>query len=447
MRIFLLSIFLCLLSTLKLSAETITLIAIDPAIFAENVERKLISLSLSESIIAATTTHPMIKSAQLNLEIAKLAEKSAWSGQLPTVTISSNMVGNKATGAPQVGATLSAQQSLINLAGAQQKARQATFDTKIAQVGVNALQQQKRAATEELFLNTWLKQEEYKVLKKEFELAEKNHRTNKQKYDCGLLTIAELQKSIAQLSATQTKFSTHKNLFIRMLSELEEMIGIFLTNGSEENVQLDWAPTPNHSLNEVSFYLEKALKNRLEIEIHKLNYKKTRIDEKIAQGKLFPSVSAIGQYSYDYQPSNPDYASYNSYTKTNFFGGIQTTWNIFDGNLSRIEGEAARARGLKSSTDKELAQRKIEKEIKQLYNDLKITQQQAITSQAVLSSATTSLQSAQDAKNSGTITETALLGSSTDQFKTQFDCLNQIVTFQKQLFALNAACGYSLDNC
>jgi len=447
MRIFLLSFFFCLLSTLKLSAETITLIAIDPAIFAENVDRKPISLSLSESIIAATTSHPMIKAAQINVEIAKLAEKSAWSGQLPTMTISSNMLGNQATGAPQFGATLSAQQSLINFAGAQKKAQQAAVDTKLAQVGVSALQQQKRAATEELFLNTWLKQEEYKVLKKEFELAEKNHLTNKKKYDCGLLSIAELQKSIAQLSAVQTKFSTHKNLFIRMLSELEEMIGIFLTNGSDENVQLDWSPTPNHSLNEVSFYLEKALKNRLEIEIHKLNYKKTRIDEKLAQGKLLPSVSAIGQYSYDYQPSNPDYASYNSYTKTNFFGGIQTTWNIFDGNLSRIESEAARARGLKSSTEKELAQRKIEKEIKQMYNDLKITQQQAITSQAVLSSSTTALQSAQEAKNSGTITETALLGSSTDQFKTQFDCLNQIVTFQKQLFALNAACGYSLDNC
>jgi outer membrane protein TolC len=449
MRLLPLFLVTLLVATFSLSAETITLIALAPthdsSLMVEQLEKQPETLTLPQAVIAATTDHPTIKSTKLNAEIARLAEKSAWAGYLPKVGITSAMVGSKTTKTGIITTTLNAAQSLIDLAGPQVRAEQTAIDSKIARTQVSAAQQQKRAAVEELFLNTWLKQEEYKVLRRELEFVEKTQNTNKEKYETGLLSLPEYQKTIADSTAAATKCAIHKNQFVSLLAELEEITGIFLTDGAETNVILEWSPNLEFELDAVDTYLSHALKNRLELEVCKLNYKRTRVDEKFARGKTFPSLSAIGQCSYDYQPGNPDYRDF-SYAKTNYFGGLQLSWNVFDGTLSKIEAENARIRALKSSTDKEITQKKIEKEVKQLYNGLKITQQQAKSSQSQLSAATSALQSAQEAQTVGSITATALLGSSTQQLKSQFDYLSQLVTFQRQFFALNAACGYALDN-
>ncbi|MBM3894169.1 TolC family protein [Candidatus Dependentiae bacterium] len=447
------SLFLCALSIIccsSLKNEPVTIITLSPleadsALLVQQMEKEAQSLTLSQAIIAATTEHPTIKAAKLTHEIAQLAEKSAWAGFLPTIGLTSSAVASKATPTGQFATTLSASQNLINLAGPKTRAKQAGIDTKIAQTQISAAQQEKRAAVEALFLNTWLKQEEYAVLKKELAFSQENQKINQEKYEAGLLSLPEYQKTIADACATEMKCTIHNNQLISLLAELEEMTGIFLTDGSDAKMHLEWNPNLTFQLDSVDTYISLALKNRLELEIHKLNYKRTRIDERFALGKTFPSLSAVGQYSYDYQPGNPDYRSYSSYTKTNFFGGLQLSWNLFDGTLSKIEAETARIKALKSTTDKEITQKKIEKEIKQLYNSLKVSHQQAAVSLAQLRASTSTLQSSQDACTVGSMTTTTLLGSATHQLKAQFEHLTHLVQFQRQFFALNAGCGYALD--
>lgn len=137
----------------------------------DSAERTIVALSIRQAVQAATTIHPSVKSADIDIEMAGISEKAAWSGYLPAVTVSTSMYGDKKSGTSQLNATIAGNQYLIGFAGPKQVAQQAAVDKKIATINKDTTLQQRRALTENLFLTSWLKQEEENCSKCNFEQA------------------------------------------------------------------------------------------------------------------------------------------------------------------------------------------------------------------------------------------------------------------------------------
>ncbi len=194
--------------------------------------------------------------------------------------------------------------------------------------------------------------------------------------------------------------------------------------------------------------METALTNRLELELNSAARERALADETMAHGRTLPTLSATTQYSCGYRPGNlpaDQPAGVDGYRYTGFYAGLMANWNIFDGTLSKIEAESARARALKSSTDKEVTKKRISKEVKKIHSDLKMTQKRTRALQAQLKSTQETFRLTDNQNKVGIVTDADLQTSDAKNYATQFACLGQVVTFQRSLFALNAACGYALD--
>ena len=412
----------------------------------DTAERKVVALSLRQAIEAATNTHPSVRSADIDVEIAGISEKAAWAGYLPNVTISTSAYGDKNSGTSQLNATIAGSQYLIGFAGPRQVAQQAAVDTKIANISRDSTLQQRRALTENVFLTAWLKQEEKKLLEMQFQASKQALHQAKRKFETGLITEVEYKTQIAQTSEAESTVEGHNDILMSAISELEEATGLSLSDDRGVFAKLMWQPNIEQPINKLSFYTDVALNNRLELEVNSAARQRALADENLAKGKLLPTLSAVGEFSCGYSPgSTPETASAasNGLTKGSFFAGVQTSWNVFDRNSSKYEAELARAKALKTSTEREILKKKITKEITKIHSDLKLAQKQAKSLQAQLAASTSTQQQSEQLFAAGLITQAQTTASDAQNYKTQFACLSQVVTFEKSLCALNAACGYA----
>ena len=416
--------------------------------FKETVERVAKTLSLRQAIHAATTLHPAIKSANISVDISEISEKAAWSGFLPTVGITANVYGDKTSGTSQFDTAITGNQYLIGFAGPRQKAAQANIDTKIAALSKDVTVQQRRAMAEDVFLQTWLKQEEHTLWEKQFAASSEALKLKKRLHDTGLLTDADYESAISQTADIETSLASNKDELQALISELEDITGYTLSDDNGVFCKLNWQPEVDIPLQPLSFYISTALELRLELELNKAARERALADEKFAAGKILPTLSATGQYTFGYAPgstpTDPTLAAEGS-TKNSFFAGLQASWNILDASQSKLEAEAARARALKSSTDREISKKKITKEVKKIHSDLKIAQKRTRALEAQLRASQEGLKLSQALNLTGMNTEADLCAADASSYKTQFSCLSQVVNFQRSYFALNAACGYGLD--
>jgi len=433
------SLLLCLATSISISASSEAVVS-----SFELTEKQTVTLTLPHAINAAITSHPSVKSATIDVEIAKITEKAAWAGYLPSINVATSIHGDKNSGTSQVNATISGSQYLIGFSGPRERAKQAEVDTKIADISKNTLLQQRRALTESLFLNAWLKQEEKKLLEMQFQASKDSLNQAKRKFETGLITGIDYKAQIAQTSSIESALDSHTEQLRSVICELEEITGLALSNDRGVYVKLMWQPNVDQTIKPISFYAEIALDNRLELEINKATRQRALADEKLAKGKLLPSISAVGEFSCGYTPGNtPENATSDGFLKSSFFAGVQANWNIFDRNSSKFEAEIARAKALKANTDREVLKKKIKKEIAKIHSELTLAQKQAKSLQAQLA-ATTSAQEQTDQQFAvGLITKAQASFSEAETYKTQFACLSQVVSFERSLCSLNAACGYA----
>lgn len=414
----------------------------------ETRERPAKSLSLRQAVIGATTHHPAVKSAEINVELGTLAEQSAWAGFLPTLNIKTNSYGDKNSGTYQIEAAITGNQHLIGFAGPKQKAAQAKVDTKIASLSRDLTVQQRRALVEDVFLQAWLKQEEYALWERQFDASSENLRVKKRQHDAGLLTDADYEASIAETTDIESSLESNRDELQSLIGELEDATGYTLSDDDGVFCTLHWQPEIDQPIQPVSFYLDTAFSHRLELDLNNAARERALEDEKYASGKVLPTLSAIGQYSCGYSPgstpTDPTVAA-SGFTQRSFFAGLQTSWNVFDGMQSKLETEAARARALKSSTEREITKKKISKEIKKIHSSLKATQKRTKALQAELKATQENHRLSQSLNTAGINTDADVQTADAKSYKTQFACLSQVVAFQRSLFALNAACGYALD--
>lgn len=268
----------------------------------------------------------------------------------------------------------------------------------------------------------------------------------KRKFETGLITEVDYQTQIAQTSEAESALDTHNDQFTAVIAELEEITGLTLSNDRGVFAKLQWEPNIEHPIKKLSFYTDVALSNRLELEVNTAARQRALADENLAKGKLLPTISAVGEFSCGYSPgSTPETSSAaaNGFTKSSFFAGVQASWNILDRNASKYEAELARAKALKTSTEREVLKKKIKKEITKIHSDLKLAQKQAKSLQSQLAASTSALQQNNQLLTAGLITQAQTTASEAQNYKTQFACLTQVVIFEKSLCALNAACGYA----
>ena len=412
----------------------------------ETIEKQAVTLSLRQAVEAATKHHPSVRASAIDVEVSKISEKAAWAGYLPSINLSTSAYGDRESGTSQLTATLAGRQYLLGGAGPKQQAKQAGIDTKIATINHKSTLQQRRALAEDLFLRVWLKQEEQSILQRQFDASSETLRQAKRKYDTGLITEVEYNTQISETSNAETTLSIHKDQHLSLISELEEVTGLNLSNDRGSFVTLLWNAHIEQEIKPASFYIDQAFNNRLELKVNTATHERALADEEFAKGKLLPTVSAVGSYSCGYSPgstpADPLVAS-NGFRKSSFFAGLEASWNIFDRNTSKLEAETARAKALKTSTNREITKKKIANEIKKIHCDLKILQKQAKNLQNQLTTTSSACAQAQQFLNVGLTTEAQLKVTDAQNYTTQFACLNQVVTFQRSLFALHAACGYA----
>ena len=415
----------------------------------EKAAKSVTKLSLADAIYAATTHHPAVKNANLNIKISAQGEKAAWSGYAPNISVTTNAYADRESGTAQLETAITANQYLIGFAGPKQLAAQAKIDTKIATISRDLTILNRRAQAEDIFLRAWLKQEELELWNKQFAATSENLRLKKRTHDTGLITDADYEAGLAETASIEASLESQKYELNAIIGELEDITGLRLSDDEGVFCTLSWEPDVNEPIKPVSFYIEKAFSNRRELDLNSAARERALNEEKLAKGKTLPSLSAVGSYSHGYYPgstpTDPTVASSSS-TVTSLFGGLKATWNIFDGALSQIEADTARAKALKSSTEKEITKKKISAEIKKIHSDLKITQNRTKALQAELKSTQEALRLTQSQTTVGISTDAELQTADAKNYKTQFACLGQVVLFQRSLFAMNAACGYGLES-
>lgn len=432
----------CFFVVLHLQATAITQTELSSF---ETIETQAVTLTLRQAVDAATKHHPSVRVSAIDIEVSKISEKAAWAGYLPSINLSTSAYGDRESGTSQLTATLSGRQYLLGGAGPKQQAKQASIDTKIATINQKLTLQQRKAQAEDLFLRAWLKQEEESILQRQFDASSETLRQTKRKYDTGLITEVEYNTQIAETSDAETTLSIHRDQHLSLISELEEVTGLNLSNDRGSFVTLLWNAHIEQEIKPVSFYIDQAFNNRLELKANTATHERALADEDFANGKLLPTVNAVGAYSCGYSPgSTPTdpLAASDGFRKSSFFAGIEASWNIFDRNTSKLEAEVARAKALKTSTNREIAKKKITHEIKKIHCDLKTLQKQAKNLQNQLTTTSSACSQAQQFLSAGLTTEAQLKVADAQNYTTQFACLNQVVTFQRSLFALHAACGY-----
>ncbi|CAA6824238.1 MAG: Type I secretion system, outer membrane component LapE [uncultured Sulfurovum sp.] len=122
----------------------------------------------------------------------------------------------------------------------------------------------------------------------------------------------------------------------------------------------------NHLVPMPEIYIEQFIQNNIDIQKAKLGLKITEMAVKAEEGNFLPTVGAFGEYG------SSDDKAFNEFIDKDFYTlGLQLEWNLFNGNIDKVNLNKAKIENMKMREEVELAQKGIGLKIAKLQTEIK----------------------------------------------------------------------------
>lgn len=405
------------------------------------------TLTLDQAVREALIKKPSIHAFSYNVKNYTQQKKGVIAGFFPSVSASGTFYNTNNSSSAQDAFSVQVNQTIFNLS------KVSEYRVLRAQEAAAKHEKEKhmddiRFATETAFLNSWLLQQQLKLIvllfsssKENFEQADHQHKLNlldkndflkaKATYSSSLSTVnayehnlSEAEKSIEYYIQTPISLLVPKKDFLKT-NGMTELTSFFPTT-------LEWNHSKKITVEPFDNYYQKALQNRKD-----LKAKDRIIESKSATKNLYlasyvPSVGISGSATKThFRPTG------SSYSKE---GKISASWSF--GLPNALKYRAANADKMKSVLEKQDLEKQIKLEVQTAYSSL----QKEINN---LKAQTVSYQQAknefdlkQQENQSGLISPVAFQTAKYTYENARIAWLNQIVTTTLKERELQKVCGY-----
>ncbi len=291
------------------------------------------------------------------------------------------------------------------------------------------------------FYTVLVNRERIKVQEQNVDLLQHQLTDVKNRYAAGTVSNFEVLRAEVALANAQPALITARNDFRLSIEELRSSLG-FAASGSGT----DFAKIPEFlgslEFNPATFELGSALSTARETrpDLKRLSKLTNAADEavKARRGAYYPQVSAFGAYDWRQAPAGTNKSSLDGWTV-----GLQSSWNIFDGNATR--GRVAQAKSLLEQTKLSLseAELSVDVDVRRAISTFQQSTELAEASKKVVEQAEEAVRLANARFTAGTATQLDVLTSQNDLTTARLNQLQAYYSYNVSVAAARRAMGLS----
>ncbi len=332
--------------------------------FSQNT---VIQLTMDDAVQHALQHNPNLEALCYAERAARCNADAERAGYLPTVTLTSDFSKEPGQKTIKSVTALSANQLIYSFAGPLQKGERAKNLTAIAvfdkQVQANVI----RLKTEEIFLQTWLLQEQRKTTTALKASAEAIFKRQSQKNKLEQLNKTEWLRDIGQYSQALVSIDHYEHDLLIAYNKLAFLMGESLV--LDPTINLVWHGKKNYRLKSLNNYYQLALTNRPEVPQSIKSIAVEKCNVKLARGQRLPFVTANAQTGLIVTPASnvagvilgqdPEVIPQsslqdNSKESTSFWRlSLSFNWPIFDGLVTYHREQQADAERIRKLCERE----------------------------------------------------------------------------------------------
>ena len=252
------------------------------------------------------------------------------------------------------------------------------------------------------------------------------------RFDSGLVVESDLLTAKVRMAARQQELIRARNNLEEMRAQLNTAMGMPVESALQLSEGLAERVLPIPALQEVE---KQALINRPDLKRIASEEAAQRLGVSMAKSSFGPRVSAFAGWEMD----NPTFVAGGG--GSNWLGGIEVQFDIFQGGAKRAELSRQRALKEKVVALKQAANDAVRLEVRRAYYETDANRQQIDVARATIAQAQESLRINQDRYDSGLTTITDLLGAEESARRSQTDYWEAVYHFQTSYANLELASG------
>ena len=405
------------------------------------VAAPLKKLTLTESIAMALEQRPSVKSAAAATESKKYLQRLTLSSMLPNVTVAGTVEEHAEAHATPSTIGVNASQVIFkfDLPDTLKAAAQETEISKKAEV-LNKYQI--RFDIEKSFLNAWLVQRQYKLTRSLLKSSQAIFEQQKAQNAVELIDKSVWLKAEAQYANDQATVEQYRDSLHAAFVQLERNLGrkisrsgsVDCSSSLEKWPTLEWKWNGPVVVHDLDYYYQLALKHRKELEIQDSTIKTFKHKKKAALKQYLPSFNLFGSMS--------RFTSGTVSPRFSHSGGVQMSWNIFDGFSNYLSSKSAESLEVQAILDKEELHNSIRSDVHVTYAELMKLHKQLIAQKRSLTAAKNDYTLKREQLNLGLVPYVQFQEARTTWFTNEFSWLTLKITAVQKYAELLFKSGY-----
>ena len=263
-----------------------------------------------------------------------------------------------------------------------------------------------------------------------------------QRFDAGTVPSFNVLRAKVQLANEQPKLIRARNKFRIAKNDLANFMGFHLPKEAGEDIplKLDGKLEVEPFEVELPALIILALQHRPELTALRSAEKLRQEDVVSAKAGMKPSIQAFGGYA----DRNSQFTSDIAQDLPGWQAGVQLSWNIFDGFLTKGKVMQTRALKEKAAADLDDETRRIELEVRTAYSDFVEAKEVLASQQQVVQEAEESLRLATARNQAGTGTQLDVLDAQTSLTQSRITQIQSTRDYEVAVARLEHATGHNI---
>lgn len=289
------------------------------------------------------------------------------------------------------------------------------------------------------FYNVLVSRERIKVQEQNVELLGRQLQDVRNRFEAGTVSNFEVLRAEVAVANAQVPLITARNSFRLAIEELRQSLGFTTTDGANLGRIPNFVGTLEFAPAQVDLASALASAKERRPDLQRLRRLEQAAEQNVVVRKsdLYPDLALAGSYSWNKAPFTNSFSD----ARDGWTLGLQSTWNIFDGNATR--GRIAQARSLleQSRLAFEEAELAVQVEVRRAISSLQEATELAEASKKVVEQAEEAVRLADARYSAGTATQLDVLQARTDLTTARLNQLQAYYSFNVASAALRRAMG------
>lgn len=394
------------------------------------------SYQFGELVDQALSQSPLVKAAGHTITEKDRALQAERAKFLPSIVASGSSVYDDRSGANTSQLKIAGTQKILDPVAVVEN-RLAKTQKNISQVSSLLEQDKVREAVEAAFPRAWLEQERRAFIDCLEKTAQLIFDKDRREGELGLLSKVGVLSSVSKLKESKKSVEQYFHRLDFVFVELEKSVGTqILGEEPEKRYPHLTAGSLKLVLPERDSCLEKASQSRKEL---KISLGQIDVEEGRSKAAIAGYIPTISGVVFSDGIKDP---LFNESTKWNVRGGINASWNFFDGAGRRFQSQAADARKLKASQDLEYWRIKINAQVAKALDSASEKEKEFDWRTTKLREQKQLFEGKTKKQKLGLISKVEWQQAELEWLKAQFDWLSSRVEFWVAGNQLKASCGY-----